>query len=1056
MAAAPLRIGYNEIQLLPMGVVMLVVTLFGAPRLVRDGVIVELPRRRARALVYYLAAQTAPVSREQLLGLFWPDHDRSGAQQLLRTTLHAVRRALGPALVSGEYQLGLEADVDYRTLLATIQKPNADEAALAWALHGYRDDLLTDFSLADAEPFEDWLAAERERARMLAIRGFTRLARLAEGRQAYQVALDALRQALAFDPLQEDLQRDAMRLHYYAGDRVGAIRRYEHLQDLLDAEVGVPPMQATRELYDALITDALVRPPAEHVAVELSRAGEVSLVTRPSAPTPLQPPSLLALPFIGRQTELALIAEAVTQGQLVLIEGEPGIGKTRLATEFLGQHVAEHGLVLVGAARELEQSLPYQPVIAALRMLATHPRWSALRAQLDLAPLWLREVARLVPELAEALPGQPIALGNAEEARLWEGVAQLVMALVRHVPVGLLLDDLHWADASTLGLVSYLLRRSQGTQVSVLATTRPVPPRHALATLRAGLTRENHLRRLALQRLHPTETAFLAQQLCPHDVEATAAWIQQTTEGNPYILVEVLSHALATGMLGPDGHLHLDSATAPIVPPTVYSLIEARLTRLAEGARRVLDAAVVAGREFEFEVAARAAALSEQAALDALDELQAARLVEPLDERRYRFDHSLTVEVAGHELGIPRQRSLHRRIAEAMEALHRNELDAMAGMIAWHFAQGGAPERAAEYALRAARRATAVAAWSEATALFAQALAGSQPAERFVILLDLGEALAQQGEGARAAERLREALALATNETQANHARLKLAGVLVAQARYAEVIDLVRDLATQGTPGERAQALFRWGTALSLEGADLGEAALRLGEAERLVIAQASLDQTALAQVRFELGSVAAQQGDLPRAVAYYHEAMHVADAVSEAPDRLNQAMMWRILARNNLAYHLHLLGDLEPAEGYLGEALKLAEAAGFLGLQPYLLSTKGELALAREQLDHAEQAFSAGLALAERLDVPERIAGLVANLGLVALRRGETSLAIHRLSTAQAQADALGTHHLAAQIRIWLAPLLPPHEARTLFAEARGIAEAGKRQRLLDELAHI
>lgn len=1028
---------------------MLAILLLGPPRILRDGAPLDLPRRRARALVYYLAAQGGPVSREQLLGLLWPDHERAAAQQILRTTLHGARRALGPAL-AGEDALSIapEVDVDYRALAAVVGDPGAGDTELTAALGRYGGDLLAGFELPDAEPFEEWLAVERERARLLAVRGLTRMARMAEARRDYGAALEALGRALAFDPLKEDLQRDAIRLHYLAGDRVGAIRRYEQLRDLLDEEMGVPPMAETVALYDAVIRDEVPGPP-EQVARPAAAAG----------PARLHPASFILhpaeLPFTGRADELARLEAAVAQGRLALVEGEPGIGKTRLAHAYVERVRRAGGLALVGAAHELEQGLPYQPVIGALRALAHYPDWPMLRAGLAVEPLWLREAARLVPELAggdEALapPG-----GRTEEARLWEGVARLLLALAARGPVALLLDDLHWADASTLGLLGYLLRRVGGLPLALLATARPPEPRSPLSALVAALTREGRVERLALRRLSAEETAALARSLCPDDAEALAAWLRQNAEGNPYIIAELVGHARETGLLGADGRLHPEAPAAPVVPQTVYSLIESRLARLSEGARRVLDAAVAAGREFEFEVAARAAALSEAAALDALDELRAARLVEPLPDGRYGFDHTLTMEVAYREVGEPRHRALHRRVAEALEALHRDGPDEVAGLIASHYAEGGAPERAAAYALRAGRHAAAVAAWAEAVAFYEQALAGGPPARRFETLLALGEAHYNRGDGPRAAEVFREALGLARDPAAATRARLSLAGALISQARFAEVIDLVREIAATGAPAERAQALFRWGTALSLEGADLAGAALRLREAEALVAAQPAPDPVALAQVRFELGSVAAQQGDLARAVAYYHEAMSVADG---APDvaMVDGPTTWRVLARNNLAYHLHLLGDLEGAARYIGEALRLAEEGGALGMLPYLRSTEGEVALARGDLDGAEAAFAEGLALAERTGVPERVAGLTANLGLLALRRGQTASAIHRLSAALARADALGTRHLAAQVRIWLAPLLPPAEARAALAEARAIAEGGGRRRLLEEIERV
>ncbi len=135
---------------------------------------------------------------------------------------------------------------------------------------------------------------------------------------------------------------------------------------------------------------------------------------------------------------------------------------------------------------------------------------------------------------------------------------------------------------------------------------------------------------------------------------------------------------------------------------------------------------------------------------------------------------------------------------------------------------------------------------------------------------------------------------------------------------------------------------------------------------------------------------------------------------------------------------------------------LALAQEKGMLNPQTYLLSTLGEIALAASDLDTAENYFSEGLALAERLSMPERIAGLHANLGRVAAQRGQTTLAIHRLSTALTSADRLGTLHLAAQIRLWLAPLLPPAEARARLAEARALAESGGRRRLLEDVARL
>jgi len=240
---------------------VLSIHLFGNPRIIQDDKPLTVARRKSRALIYYLAARGGPVSREQLLAFFWPDLDRPAAQQTLRTTLHGLRKALGDALQieDGSVTLAPDVTVDSRQFEAGLERarrpaPTPAAAALSAALDLYQGDFLEGFSLPDSAAFEDWTAAERERLRRLAVGGLSSLAGLQAADGQYPAALATLERALAFDPLQEDLQREALRLHYLAGDRAGAIRRYAHLRQLLDEEMGVLPMAETRALYDEMRT----------------------------------------------------------------------------------------------------------------------------------------------------------------------------------------------------------------------------------------------------------------------------------------------------------------------------------------------------------------------------------------------------------------------------------------------------------------------------------------------------------------------------------------------------------------------------------------------------------------------------------------------------------------------------------------------------------------------------------------------------------------------------------------------------------------------------------
>lgn len=1028
---------------------MLYVQLLGRPRLSLDGRPIDLTRRKSRAILYYLAAHARPLSRDRLLALFWPDLERAAAQQTLRVTLHGLRQTLGASLVADKDTLSLAGDseVDVRVFEQRLSPPVADLKLLATTLELYRGDFLDGFILPDSPEFDDWAIAQTERYRRLAMRGQAALAEEYEKRGSFCNAIEALDLALGFEPLQEDLQRARLRVLYLAGDRTGAIRSYDTFRKLLKEEMGVPPMAETRALYDAILNDAL--PARQTPEPKHARSLKLGARTAVGAARTAE-----ILPFTGRDALLEALRAAAEANRLVLIEGEPGIGKTRLVEEFISR---SSSIPVVGVARELEHTIPYQPVIEALRGLISRADWPALEAGIGsgLLPIWRTEVARLVPEIAAPVAASQRGPRGADESRLWEGINQLLLAVARQHPVTVFLDDLHWAEAATLGALGYLIRQRTTAPLVFLAASRPVVPRSPLATLLQTLTREGRVVRLGLSRLDPGDIQAIASHLSPKYSYPLADWLIHASEGNPYILAELVRHARENGLLLPNGVVNLDMLSAsPIVPQTVYSLVQSRLQRLSDGARRVLDAAVAIGREFEFDLVASATALSENAALDAVEELTVAGLIHPFDASRYRFDHPLTMEVACREVSEPHHRLLHRRVAEALESIHHNRLESIAGLLAWHFAEGNAPERAAPYAFKAGRQATELAAWTEAATFFEQALAAIDPGQRMSVLMALGQARLNAGQAVQASEAFREAISLAQASADASGvdaARLALVASFLYQARYSEVIALAQQVRETGLPESAMNAELHWGTALSLEGADLDEAARHLHLAEALCVEDAPGKLASLAQIKFELGGIAAQQGDLAQAIALYRETIEIAGRSEDQGD----PVMYLVLAHNNLAYHLHLLND-PTAQEYALAGLRLAEEKGLVGLKPFLFSTLGEIALAGGDLKTAEEHLTEGLDIAQRLAVPERIAGLTANLGLLALKHGQDCLAIHRLSMALAQADGLGTRHLAAQIRLWLVPLLPTGEARAYLAEARNIAESGNRRRLLDEVARL
>ncbi len=1028
------------------GTPRLTISLLGTPLLMLEGRRLDLLRRKNRALIYYLAAQPKPLARDALFTFFWPDHPRAAAQKILRTMLHEVRKQLGDSLLVEGEALAVHGWVDARQFETSLARPNPDFASLSTALELYQGDFLHRFSLPDAPQFDDWVETEREHYQMLAMRGLARLAQFYESRHEYTAALERLDRALAFNPLQEDLARTALRLHYLNGDRAGAIHRYEALRKLLDDEMGVPPMPETRAVYDAVVTDSLER----------QASAPAWVVEAPVAPS-VAPASAL-LPFIGRIDQLNLLKAHSTLGKLILVEGEAGIGKTRLVQTFIESSASSSPrapLVLTGTAHDLEQGLPYQPLVEALRGLGSRTDWPARRMRLELETIWSTEIARLAPELQLA-PSRSAVASVPDESRIWEAVRQFLLSLSRHDPVILFLDDLHWADASTVAWLGYAARRFAGPDLLLVATTRPVEPGTPLAACLQTLTRENRVAQLRLPPLTNDDLESLAKHLSPQHAGALSEWLTQQTEGNPFFITELIRYARVNSLLQSDGHLDRQLfARTPSIPPTISSLIQSRLSRLSKPARRVLEVAAVVGREFDDQLVLQTCGLGEDVALDALDELRLSALVQPHTGGGSAFDHSLTMQGVMMEMSDTRRRALHRRVAEALEQIHQRNLAPVAGLLARHYAQADLPNRVAKYAYQAGQHAASVAAWTEAITLFEQALANeADPAQRTEVLLALGSARFNRGEPLKASEALHSAITLAQAQkdwVRLEQAHLAFNETLYAQGRYAEAIATAQAFRQSCPPDLAMAAEYIWGMALSLQSTHPVEAEFHMREAERLMAAPRGFESRLTpARLKYQLAGALGQQGKLREAIALYLEALALVD---ENPDALD--LQLHILLYNSLAYYLYLERD-PSASDYARAGLKLARDKGSLTHQPYLLSTSGEIAMAQGNLDAAQDLFSEGLRLARDLNIPERIAGLTANLGLVARQRGDSELARRQLTDALAQADQLSATHLATRIRIWLAPLLPPERARDRLREARRTAEASGFDLLHQEIAQF
>ena len=582
--------------------------LLGPPRVERDGATVAFDTRKAVALLAVLALADRPRPRDVLAELLWPEHDAEHARGALRRTLSALRSAVGADFVDATRDsvslarsAGLRVDVDvFRA--AAVEGRASDAAAV------FRGDFLEGFGLRDAPAFEDWQRAEADGLRReLALV----LARLVEESGDLAMA----RRWLELDPLHEPAHRALIRLYAEQGDRAAALAQYRECVRTLSRELGVPPLEETTRLYEAI------------------SEGTIETRTQPSRGRP--PPAVGRAPLVGRAREWEALLGAYDgiagDGRVVLLEGEAGIGKTRLAEELVAALRARGAAVLGGRAYEEEAALAYGPLVEALRgRLREDDAWVATVGERALG-----EASRLLGDLSASPP--PPLDGPAAQARFLDGVWEtLAAAAAGPVPGVLVIDDVQWADEATLGLLTYGARRLAGRRMLVLLTSRE-PLRRVGGSA------------IELARLGEGEVGELLE--AAGGPEALAHRLYEETEGLPFLLVEYLNS------LGADPDWTL--------PAGARELLLARLEPVSETARQVLAAAAVIGRSFDVDTVRAASGRGDEETVTALEELVRRGLVR---EGRYDYDfaHEQLRRLVADETGLARRRLLHGRVADAL------------------------------------------------------------------------------------------------------------------------------------------------------------------------------------------------------------------------------------------------------------------------------------------------------------------------------------------------------------------------------------------------------
>jgi DNA-binding SARP family transcriptional activator len=670
---------------------MLEITLLGEQRVSVDGRRLDALRSpRTLTLLGYLAVHRgAPQSRRHVAELFWPDSSDAQARTNLRRELHQLREALpdpdaclavDSTTVHWRDDAPCSLDVAaFETAAgrADIADRNGDgrgfQAAAEHAVQAYGGELLPAL-------YDDWVLAERDRLRWRCVALLDRLVVVCADAGEWPAAVHHARRRVELEPLEESGYRCLMSMQARAGDRAAALHTYHRCTTVLERELGVEPSAETVARYGELFVEATV-------------------------PVPSAPELCPDAPLVGRVAELEALRAAWGRAaggpRLVVVAGEAGIGKTRLAEELAG--LARRGGAVVGRARcyGSKGRLALAPVADWLRSPALRPAVE----QLD--PVWRVEVARLIPELGGgAEHDRPEPLSDSwQRRRFLEGMARAVLAPARATL--LVLDDLQWCDTDTLAWIELLLHVEPTAPLLVAATVRSEEreDNQDLERLCRQLRSDGVLDELELRPLAVDETAALAAGLLGRPLDNDAARrLQSETGGFPLFVLEAVRA----------GTLH---------SPRVDAVLDGRLAQLSPAADELAGLAAAVGRDFSLDLLATAGTLDEDALLAAIDELWRRRLLREHTAATYDFSHDLLRGAAYQRLSPPHRRLLHRRIASALEQLHADAVAPVAAHIADQHERAGQLRPAITFLALAAEAATDVFALDEAVGLYQRALA---------------------------------------------------------------------------------------------------------------------------------------------------------------------------------------------------------------------------------------------------------------------------------------------------------------------------------------------
>ena len=736
------------------------------------GEALELGGLRQRALLVILALNANKmVPMDRIIDELWGENAPSSATHTVQVFVSRLRGALGSArhrlaTTPPGYRLELAAaEIDAgccerlfseaRAANAT-GRPAAAATKLREALDLWRGPPLADFTY---EPFARGAVARLEELHV-SCREELIDAELALGH--HESVVHDLEALIAEHPLRERSRGQLMLALYRCGRQAEALHAYQQARQMLVEELAIEPSAALRELEQSILQQApALSAPATSAAGH--DAGPPSAGDAASAPR--FPPALTTElgeeAFIGRDDALTRLRERyalVTAGrrQFVLLCGEPGIGKTRLASEFARDVYGQDAIVLYGRS-DHEALVPYQPFVTAIEQYIADCGLRDLARELEFE---LRELGRLVPGLRRHLPTllDPLRVEpESRRYRMFDAVSRVLAFIARQRPAVLILDDLQWADTSTALLVRHIVQQLHGVRLLVVGTFRDSEPSRSEDLAELLASRPDHgFERIALSGFDPSETAaFLVARQRPSASEAFVTHLRSITGGNPLFMEETLKSLAEAEPTESRDRSSTRTLTGIEVPHRVNAVIAQRLLRLTDSARQILAVASVVGAEFQLGLLEALVEQPTEQIISALEEAEAAGLIREATGviDRFSFSHALVREVLHEQQSDSRRWRRHQQIGEALEIIAETSAVNPAEL-AYHFFESRHADRgrkALRYSLEAGDRAAESFAHDEAAEHYERALTAlamhesPDESQRCEVLLALGQVKLRQG-----------------------------------------------------------------------------------------------------------------------------------------------------------------------------------------------------------------------------------------------------------------------------------------------------------------------